>query len=346
MRTRKSVSGFTLVELLVVIAIIGILIALLLPAVQAAREAARRSQCTNNLKQLVLGTHNYHDTYGSFMYGREPSHPNGDHSGFVSLLPFIEQKPLYEQFRASQMGNAPWNGSTVWDAKINAFQCPSDGGFQSATGRGPRNFNLCWGDSIWKHEWDDSNAGRRGMFTARRIARSMADIIDGTSNTIALSERVIGVGTRFIRGGTAANISMDVGSNTGNPSACWATRGPNGMYVTGTTVRKEGDPGSSEQTGRRWGDGRPYFSGFNTILPPNSPSCTYEDSDQRWGVWSATSFHPGGVNVAMADGSTRFVSETVNAGDPNANEVKSGISPYGVWGALGSIQGGESVSPP
>ena len=139
--------GFTLVELLVVIAIIGILIALLLPAVQAAREAARRSQCTNNLKQITLASHNYHDTaktfppmrIGTFMFDLSNNYTAtnaGCMSGFVSLLPFIEQTGLYAQISTPQtiagtaypsFGPVPWNGAyTPWDVTVPAYMCPSE----------------------------------------------------------------------------------------------------------------------------------------------------------------------------------------------------------------------------
>src|SRR3990170_655930 len=135
--------AFTLVELLVVIAIIGILIALLLPAVQAAREAARRSQCTNNLKQLGLANHNYHDVVKAFPYGKGgttscayPGPPRcnyGRISGFIPLLSYLEQRPMYNQIMAGDIpggrypgGPAGWDGWAVWDVSPATIRCPSD----------------------------------------------------------------------------------------------------------------------------------------------------------------------------------------------------------------------------
>jgi len=197
MRRRR---GFTLVELLVVIAIIGILIALLLPAVQAAREAARRSQCTNNLKQFGLALHNYHDTYKVF-----PPRKGGSGcaagattgncerlSGFIGLLPFIEQKAMYEQIRAGDPalgyppgGPAAWYGWAPWNyPPRNQFVCPSDTGAPQG-GQRLNSYGFSIGDQIISIR-DATQV--RGLF-AFRTCYSTADILDGTSNTLAMSER-------------------------------------------------------------------------------------------------------------------------------------------------------------
>lgn len=338
----RGTRGFTLVELLVVIAIIGILIALLLPAVQAAREAARRSQCTNNLKQLGLGLQNYHDTYNAFPFGNQ-----NNYAWTVRLLPFIEQKPLWDKISAGDSGYPafsfnPWDGMFRFrDSKIAAFNCPSDGNWSSQTGWAPTNYHGCYGDTIYNSH---SGGTRRGLFCAGQVRR-FADLTDGSSNTAAFSERVVGnSGQRFIKGNVAFNVGMTLSGNYASPSACAATKGTDGRsYASGVKVDSV-DGGSSEYcSGRRWADGRPFYTGFTTALPPNAPSCTNDSAgaDGTWGVFSATSNHPGGVNVAIADGSCRFVSETVDCGSSSATEVGSGASPFGLWGALGSINGGE-----
>ena len=189
--SRKLWRGFTLVELLVVIAIIGILIALLLPAVQAAREAARRSQCSNNIKQLGIACHNYHDTFKCFPpmnigttgggWGTHQTHNGGRLGWIVMLMPFFEEENLFQEIQAGgnyggsavpRGGSHPlWNGYTPYTNNLDTILCPSDPtGFQKRPSElGRSNYAYCWGDQIRGHAWpnDGISDGK-----TRGIARS------------------------------------------------------------------------------------------------------------------------------------------------------------------------------
>ena len=365
--------GFTLVELLVVIAIIGILIGLLLPAVQAAREAARRMQCTNNLKQLGLAVQNYHDSQRGLPAARamlgesgvgyncnEPIGAKGPFGTVVFLLPYIEQSSLWTQMinltsRAQWGDNRlqhPWvdaksdpayGDRTILATTLDAFICPSDGNAKMKStdghGFGRLNYMSCRGDSMWnnnRHPNDEGSAqaknAHRGVFRIGEFPE-MSIASDGTSNTLIFSECVSAAqsGGRSIKGQLFQVGSMYNGNS--RPGPCLAIK--NGTEATQDAL-------TAAWRCQRWHNGYILDSGFNTVLPPNSPSCSY-GGDNVWGVASAQSNHSGGVNAARLDGSVTFISDTIDCGDSYANAVVTGKSPYGVWGALGSAQGGEST---
>ena len=359
-KTRER--GFTLVELLVVIAIIGILIGLLLPAVQAAREAARRMQCTNNLKQYALAIHNYVDAHEvlpasrmNFYNFNTNQYDDKAYGGFVSatvaLLPFMEQQARYDEFsslaRNAANNSWPFANTPVFTNVIPTILCPSDGASKMPSPhQNMARTSICvsLGDGMWHNarpDWGESASAKvdsRGLF-APLSWRPLAIATDGTSNTVAVSEMVGDAnGSLKVKGGVYKTGALHDGR--AKPAACL------------TDARSANDPNilrSGTDTWRAllWTDGRSVNAGFTTVLPPNSPCCIYSwpnIDNYAWGVFSPQSFHSGGVNVGMADGSVRFVSDTIDCGSANSYGVTSGESPYGVWGAMGTPEGGETTS--
>jgi prepilin-type N-terminal cleavage/methylation domain-containing protein len=356
--TARARRGFTLIELLVVIAIIAILIALLLPAVQQAREAARRTQCRNNLKQLGLALHNYHDTFNAFIYRKGGTgacaviapftvRDNCNRlSGFFAILPYIDQAPLYNAISGGSatvppQGPEGWAGWATWDVNVPGYQCPSDAGAPAVR---THNYVFCMGDSARANR--DSTIVR-GMF-GFRVCVNMRDVVDGTSNTIMMSERVRG--QAFGTNPNPAAVGGDyrvlnvIASNQdpiNNPGAC-RLLSTNGFVNAGVTVKS--------WSGRQIWDGQPERVGFSTILPPNSLGCVAGgdvNADASDTAITATSQHTGGVHCLMADGAVRFVSDNIDTGNLAAASPQQnggGLSPYGIWGALGSKNGSETVS--
>ncbi|MEW4531103.1 MAG: DUF1559 domain-containing protein [Maioricimonas sp. JB045] len=359
-RRRFSASGFTLIELLVVIAIIAILIALLLPAVQQAREAARRTQCRNNLKQLGLALHNYHDVYGVFpaRQGGSGTIPSGQHrarmSAFVALLPYYDQGALFNTIMDNQ--DAPWANSPWWNQVIPMLNCPSDAGDRQPHGGGPRgrySYGFCGGDNyiasipdpgVRSGSAPDAPMPNRGMFGKQATVR-FRDIVDGTSNTIAMSERSRPHSSRSL-GMIAVDASGDPSSFS--PISCASFF--DGTFYASTAAMFTQDT----SPGYRWGDGAAFFHAVTTILPPNSALCLI--GNPAWqsggghygpGIWTPTSEHEGGVFALMGDGAVRFISENIDTGNiavTAPDPLTSSPSPYGVWGALGTKAGGEVLS--
>ncbi len=358
---RKPCRGFTLVELLVVIAIIGILIALLLPAVQAAREAARRSTCTNQLKQIGVALHNYADVHKSFCFGSGGTNENLAWpsanpwcnlywmSGWVSLLPYYEQTALYSQISTPQTINGtfyPAFGPYVGDYALTFTQltlllCPSDGGNRrsSTTVQGYTNYHFSYGDRIYDN-FSARGDNIRGAF-GHIDGISFAGIRDGTSNTLAVSEQLVGVPRANMVKGGMANAVWPTSAWGQNAAPCLARIDPtNAQRFTGS---------AATYRGTKWAYGYGHYAGISTVLAPNMLNCLCDTAVGYWGIYPPSSEHPGGVNGAMCDGSVRFFSETIDTGSATATEVarpSMAASPYGVWGALGSRAGGEAVAAP
>lgn len=316
---RRHRVGFTLVELLVVIAIIGVLVALLLPAVQAAREAARRTQCTNNLKQLGLALHNYHDTHRVFPLGVLQSNLGTEFAyprltWAIHLYPYLEQQPTYDQF---DFECRPAPGNKIMDCAQNAgtrdapaahvfsaMLCPSDsrGARIQTSGNGfhARGNYAAFFGNLNKGATRHMSAGHQpAAFGYRPV--SFASILDGTSNTMAFGEML--------------REATEDGPFRGCywrdfPGAAWifTLNTPNSPVPD--NIRASQCPGSANQ-------------------PELNMPCVPVNGNNESAA--SRSRHPGGVQVALCDGSVRFVTETIG---------------LDVWRAMGSIEGGESVQMP
>ncbi|MDR1491544.1 MAG: DUF1559 domain-containing protein [Planctomycetaceae bacterium] len=364
--------AFTLVELLVVIAIIGVLIALLLPAVQAAREAARRMQCSNNMKQWGLAAHNHHDALNylpsQFNYGS-----NVIHNRFgvnYQLLPFMEKQALRETINGH--ATAPWlpSVSNIRTVPVDTLLCPSDPekGELAMLGashnhQGARtNIVFCIADGAARVDSTNDSPNNatqvgsswvlvsktpgKGNLTHRSLFHwykrsSFNGITDGLSNTIVISESVSGNwDNNKIKGSVAVHPNIDLGNWISKPSLCMNLRDGN-TYKWGTGTTNLNHPRCGNYL-----DALNISVSFNTIMPPNAPSCVkYQQEAYQVGFLTATSYHTGGVNCGFLDGSVHFVSDTVDTNGlpdtPTGTDLQ-GESRFGVWGALGTPYGSES----
>ncbi|HEY2415053.1 MAG TPA: DUF1559 domain-containing protein [Pirellulaceae bacterium] len=311
---RKLSLAFTLVELLVVIAIIGVLVALLLPAVQSAREASRRMQCMNNVKQWVLGMHNYADTNGTLPYGPREAPTTVRHSWVPLLWPYIEQMGLYNQYQFNIGFYLPPNtiaqsnvaGPTGQRAKV--YYCPSDryGAMQTSNGdlywRAKGNYQLNFGnlqvpDPTYSVTNPSPSWGPFGYLDYKshalpRLTR-LAEIVDGTSNTMLLSESL-----------TTRDGDKDHRGDMLNDGEVCA------YYMTVQT------PNSASND--------VMLSGYCVSRPDIKMPCTTAANHYK----AARSRHPNGVNVGMGDGAVRYVTNNISQKN---------------WQSLGSINGGEGL---
>jgi prepilin-type processing-associated H-X9-DG protein len=323
-------------------------------------------QCSNHLKQWGLGLHTHHDAHKEFpntLYQRtggcSTDNNNRRRLSFVyPLLPYIEQTAIYNLIKQEVDTNANFGwiwtgGSKPSTMPISIAACPSDSETQVPSGQLQRgNYRLNRGDILCSGE---DNSVRSPFRRGDQAQSGFSTVTDGTSNTISFAEATVatdnGPHPKFKRG--IAELGIDAAGATA-ASLCLAKKKADGSLDSSVTVLEE-----HRLPGRRLYEGRMSVMGVNFILPPNSPYCGNASTpDAGGGFLSPTSFHTGGVNVAMIDGSVRFVSDTINTGDPAQDvRTKTGVtsgniwagsfaSIYGIWGAAATPASGESQQLP
>jgi len=332
------------------------------------RQADQMFRCSNRLRALAIGVHNYHSTYGvlpmavggttggkgfDYVDGVTSKQSNaGRLSGFASLLPFIDQLHVWEKLWASETHDGfPRMGPTpsydpgeypLWAVQIDSFLCPADRARKGTFGM--RSYVMCYGDSVDRvgRLFDSTDNGLRkavgrGPFVPHHALR-FQDIHDGQGNTILLSETRIGNGSVDVRGRVARGVEGLIEK----PAVALS------LFGIASDGYQSGQETWAIGKGSRWPEGCFLLNAFNTVLPPNSPSATLV-GDPESGCMSASSHHPGGVHVAMCNGSIRFVLDSIDTGqlsNPSVSPKNSNVgaeSPYGVWGALGTRAGLEII---
>lgn len=345
--------AFTLVELLVVIAIIGVMVGLLLPAVQAAREAARRMSCGNNFKQIGLGVHNYHAAYNQLpmhMGGTNPGAWDNKQPGnarslsmLVGILPFVEQQALWEEI--SNPMERGINGNTPdfnpmgpegqdatyppWRTEIPGYRCPSDPATVTAGQLGRNNYGPCLGDNPWSSLDDEIVADSRGFFVPRKAMR-FRDVLDGLANTIMMGEMATDLGANEIIGAgrEAIGDAWNADRVTLNLAQCRNLINPQRPQFW--------NGGNARPRGNGWAFAQASNQAVHTIRPPNKESCR-DGWNNSEGYYSMSSRHQGGCHVLMGDGAVKFVTDSIESGNQDAPAARAGVqSVYGLWGALGT----------
>ncbi len=339
MPLNRARRGFTLIELLVVIAIIAVLISLLLPAVQSAREAARRAQCANHLKQIGLGLHNYASAHNAFPPGRINSHlaGNGNTWGaYAQMLPQLELTPVYNAFNFSLSPDLDLANTTGAAIFVAVFLCPSDPSppEYAQANYGMHNYPLNVGNqySVVPNPIAPLSGQPNGIFYENSAVKISA-VTDGLSNTVAISESirsVLGIGfaanplNGFVITGNNKTTGPPISSDADYLSLC-VTSSPPGFQVT---------------RGSKWHYGAPGHSLYNHRRGPNDrqvdcrgglPHSDKADPQWSWLSLNVTSRskHPGGVQSLFGDGHVAFLKDSVS---------------LPVWQSLGSASGGEVLS--
>jgi prepilin-type N-terminal cleavage/methylation domain-containing protein/prepilin-type processing-associated H-X9-DG protein len=351
MRTQGIRRAFTLIELLVVIAIISVLIALLLPAVQSAREAARRAQCVNNLKQIGLALHNYISVTNVLPPGRINSHIAGLGNCwgvYAQLLPQLDQQVIFSAFNFNlppDVDDSPsvttaLANSTGYSTFITSLLCPSDSDpvlvTVAGTANATHNYNVNTGSAypVVQFPAPPLTGTPNGPFF-ENSRMSPASITDGMSNTVAVTETV-----RSVPGATYASNPLGVFLVTGDNATTGPPLNSDADYVSLCLSLPPTTTQDQDSRGVRWHYGAPGHTMYNHRRAPNDqqPDCRgglphSNRSDPLWNWLSlniaARSMHPGGVNSLLADGHVQFIKNSINVV---------------IWQALGSRNGGEVIS--
>jgi len=377
-------SGFTLIELLVVIAIIGVLVGLLLPAVQQAREAARRASCTNKMKQMGLAVLNYESTYSKLpaafrsietyrivnsKFGGNVWNKNNHRWSFIlHLLPYIEQLPLHQKLLEEMVtgsGRKPFDNTATINTELTELLCPSEtnGSRFSGVGetRGRTSYRInrgdIRGDNGGSYPRNPRGPGYAGWTSgsdpeANQQTVKIKNITDGTSNTIMLGEVRIGDNSGDSRQG-GWGLAASMSKVDAVPADCEALVGADGKYSATAT-----NPTPNQTPGTRWADGEEGYTQFYTLAAPNKPRCA--SGTELWQINTASSYHQGGAVLTMVDGSVWFCSDSIDDGDSSQGQTKtntpatgwagnkgySGPSQRGLIGRLGSMAGGEVATQP
>jgi hypothetical protein len=365
--------AFTLIDLLAILVIAILIVGLVFPSLQASRESARRTACTNQLKRLGVALKQYHDVHNVLPSHKFGPGSNDRISAFTMLLVHIGYENIYNEI-AEARWQVPWRkekvdskGKPVLDADekqvpgpyctmIPEFLCPTDpAGFDRVP------FMLGYNNYVFSHgDWitGQNEKFSRGAFTPG-VWHSLEEIVDGISNTLAVSERcaapqrdpqiyppeirnVKNVGIQEVperisnKGGVRLDmkepISEDITKQ--NLKLCWETVKDDYFIGDENIIRI-----NRSWAGGRWADGQHFFTITNTIMPPNGASCATRTNDQSPLLAPPTSYHLTGVNALMLDGQVRFISNNIDYGGDYTGKtcVKEGQSPFGIWGALGSI---------
>jgi prepilin-type processing-associated H-X9-DG protein len=353
-----------------VIAIIGTLVGLLLPAVQAAREAARMSACSNSIRQLSLAVLSYEEQkqrlpsysldYGLRMRGTNTGRDScGNWGVMVHLLPFIEEAALYQKcLDEFDLGQEFLSTTSVRNRQIGMLMCPSEVQRKPVIGSmGLTSYHVNSGDVVTSCQYVNVRGpfipgiqplsgwtGYGSIPTTNIQPRytKIKDVTDGLSKTVAFGEVIVGRVTRSLPAGVANSTNL---SDSSSPSVCTGEIGSDGQYAAVYSNNNY----DRQLPGSDWGDARDSMTSFQTMAAPNSPRCAKDMGS--YPIVPASSYHRGGAYVAMCDGSVRFITDEIDAGDPTSTTTSTGTtvsgvsytgqSIRGVWGAMGTRAGGE-----